>query len=180
MVVPSCVYGFWLTILMGALIGPSVAKSIQMFGMNPELGKLPWVPHLQLWSFAVLAILPGASAIPGLIKSLFARLDYTVQEEIRWYLPALMMLPTLVFLAVMYGTSLWVFKVPPARLPPLGSRLVLTVLTFGLNLLATSLFSLQTTMWWEDRSDSMGAKRTFIGFWATTIILGVVLTFFMW
>lgn len=180
MVVPSCVYGFWLTILMGALIGPSVAKSIQLFGMNPELGKLPWVPHLQLWSFAVLAILPGASAIPGLIKSLFARLDYTVQEEIRWYLPALMMLPTLIFLAVMYGTSLWVFKVPPARLPPLGSRLVLTVLTFGLNLLATSLFSLQTTMWWEDRSDSTGAKRTFIGFWATTIILGVVLTFFMW
>ena len=180
MAVPSCIYALWLTILMGGLIGPSVAKSIQVFGMNPELGKLPWVPHLQLWSFAVFAIIPGASAIPGLIKSLFARLDYTVQEEIRWYLPALMMLPSLVMLAVMYMTSLWVFNVPPGRLPPLGSRLVITVLTFGLNLLATSLFSLQTTMWWEDRSDSMGAKRTFIGFWATTIILGVVLTFFMW
>jgi hypothetical protein len=177
---PSLIYSVWLVLLLTVILGPSVEQSIKFFGVNTSIDKMPWVPHLRLWSFSVLAILPGASAIPGIIKSLFARLDYTVQEESRWWLPGVMMLPTLIMLLVMYGTSLWTFDVPPGRLPPLASRLVLTVLTFGLNLLATSLFSLQTTMWWEDRSDSKAAKGTFIGFWSTTIILGVVVTFFMW
>ncbi|MFA7482054.1 MAG: hypothetical protein WC314_16230 [Vulcanimicrobiota bacterium] len=179
MALPSCLYAFWLTLLLAALVGPSVGAAIALFAKDQELEKLAFLPHLQLWSLAVFAILPGASGIPGLVKSLFARLDYTVQEEIRWYMPGLMMLPTVVMFAVMYGTDLWVFNVPPGRLPPLASRLVLCTLTFGLNLLATSLFSLQTTTWWEDRSDTQGAKRTFIGFWALTVILGVVVTFFM-
>ena len=177
---PSLVYTIWLFLLLSVILGPSVEQSIKFFGTNPTLEKMPWPFHLRLWSFSVLAILPGASAIPGVIKSIFARLDYSVQEETRWWLPGLMMLPTLVMLLVMYGTNFWVFDVPPGRLPPLGSRLVLTVLTFGLNLLATSLFSLQTTMWWEDRSDSQAAKNYFLGFWSITIILGVVVTFFMW
>jgi len=128
----------------------------------------------------MLALLPGATAIPALIKWTFAKLDYTIQEETRWALIPTMMLPTLVMAALMYGTDLWVFKVPPARLPLLASRHVMTLMTFGLNLLATSLFSLQTTIWWEDNQETGVTKRTFFGFWIATIVLGVVATFFMW
>jgi hypothetical protein len=177
---PSLAYGVWLLLLLAVILGPSVEQSIAFFGSSPELDKMPWPIHLRLWSFSVLAILPGASAVPGFIKALFARFDFSVQEELRRYLPALMMLPSIVMLAMMYGTSYWTFDVPPGRLPPLASRMVISVLTFGLNLLATSLFSLQTTIWWEDNAASQAAKRTFIGFWSTTIILGVVVTFFMW
>ena len=114
------------------------------------------------------------------MKWLFAKLDYTVQEETRWWMSATMMTPTLVMLALLYGTELWVFQAPPGRLPLLASRALLLLLTFGLNLLASSLFSLQTTMWWEENQDSEAAKRTFLGFWILTALLGVVITFFMW
>lgn len=177
---PSALYGFWLLLLLAVFLGPSVEEAFRFYGQSTDLEKIPWSTHLRAWMFAVLAILPGASGIPAAIKSMFARFDYSVQEETRWMLIPFMMLPTLVMISLMYGTNFWVFDVPPGRLPLLGSRLLISVLTFGLNLLAASLFSLQTTVWWEDRSDTQVAKRTFIGFWVATVLLGVVVTFFMW
>jgi hypothetical protein len=178
--IPSLAYSIWLVLLLGVVLGPSLEVAFESFGRSTHLESVPWKTHMKAWLFAMLAILPGATAVPALIKWMFAKFDYTVQEEIRWSLVPTMMLPSVIMAGLMYGTKFWVFNVPPARLPLLASRHVLTVMTFGLNLLATSLFSLQTTMWWEDRQDSDVAKRTFIGFWALTVLLGVGLTFFMW
>lgn len=177
---PSFCYLIWLLLLLGVFLGPGLEREFESFGRNAKLESLPWGTHMKAWLFAMLAILPGASAIPAGIKWLFAKFDYTVQEESKWALIPTMMLPTVVMAILMYGTKFWVFKVPPTRLPLLANRLVITIITFGLNLLATSLFSLQTTIWWEDNSDSQAAKRTFMGFWIGTVLLGVVVTFFMW
>lgn len=177
---PSLIYGVWLLMLLGLVLGPSLGQAFVSFGYNTQIEALPWATHLKAWMFAMLAILPGATGIPAGVKWLFAKLDYTVQEEIRWALIPTMMLPTVVMATLMYATDFWVFNVPPTRLPLLANRLVITVMMGGLNLLATSLFSLQTTMWWEDNRDSEVAKRTFIGFWIATVLLGVVVTFFMW
>ncbi len=176
---PSLIYAAWLLVLMTALLGPAVERDFMRFASDPELQKLPLKLHLKAWIFAVLAILPGATALPALQKWLYSKLDYTVQEEAKWALAPLMMLPSLIMAVVLYGTDFWVFDIPSGRLPLLGSSLVLTVFTFGLNLLAASLFSLQTTAWWEDRQETKGAKRTFYGFWIITVLIGVVLTFFM-
>ena len=179
MLAPSLLYAGFLLMLIGGLLGPSVRESFMQFA-HSDMESLPWGSHLKGWLFAMLAILPGTTAIPAAVKWLFAKLDYTVQEETRWWMSATMMTPTLVMLALLYGTELWVFQAPPGRLPLLASRALLLLLTFGLNLLASSLFSLQTTMWWEENQDSEAAKRTFLGFWILTALLGVVITFFMW
>ena len=179
MLAPSLVYAGFLLMLIGGLLGPSVRESFMQFAHSTQ-DALPWGSHIKGWIFAMLAILPGTTAIPAAVKWLFAKLDYTVQEETRWWMSATMMTPTLVMLALLYGTELWVFQAPPGRLPLLASRGLLLLLTFGLNLLASSLFSLQTTMWWEDNQDSEAAKKTFLGFWIVTALLGVVITFFMW
>lgn len=174
---PSLLYAAYLLVLIGVILGPSLKTALELFSQS-GLPKVAWGTHLKVWAFAMLAILPGATAIPAAIKAMYARFDYTVQIETRWALVPLMMLPTGVMAAVMYGTGFWAFK--SGRLPILASRLVFTLVTFGLNLLASALFSLQTTVWWEDHSDTKTAKRTFVGFWAATILLGVVVTFFMW
>jgi hypothetical protein len=179
MMAPTVLYGIWLITLVGVIMGPSLRQAFQGFAYNTALDALPWGTHMKAWLFAILAILPGATAIPAGIKWLFARLDYTVQEETRLALIPLMLLPTAAMVAVMYGTELWSFNLPAARLPLLGSKTIITTLTFGLNLLAAALFSLQTTVWWEDRSDTQAAKRTFIGFWVATVLIGVVVTFFL-
>lgn len=176
---PSAVYAIWLLMLMGVLLGPSLEREFMIFGKSTLQSKISWGVHFKAWFFAMLAILPGASGIPAALKWGFAKLDYTTQEECRWSLIPFMMLPSAVMLALMSLTNMWVFDIPPAKLPPLASRLVITVFTFGLNLLATSLFSLQTTMWWEERQDSDLAKKYFLGFWVLTVILGVVVPFFL-
>lgn len=141
--------------------------------------ELPWSMHLKVWFYAMLAILPGATGVPAAVKALFSRWDYSVQEETRKALPLLMMLPTVVMALVMYATPFWTFAAPLTKLPALGAKLWPTVLTLGLNLLASSLFSMQTTVWWEDNSDGEMAKRYFRVFWVITAAIGIVATYFM-
>ena len=132
------------------------------------------------WFLAFLAILPGASLIPFGVKQIFTRLDYTVQEETRWSLVPIMLAPSLVMFGLLFGTKMWKFDIAPDRLPMLGSWPVFLGTTLALNVLATVLFVLQTSVWWEEKS---GSKLTEMGpkiFWLVTLFVGVVVNFLMW
>lgn len=177
MAAPAVAYGVCLLYLIGLLLGPGL--EIAFNGLLDSKAPLGMVPKLKLWLFAMLAILPGATGVPALVKMVFSRLDFTVQEESRKIMPVLMALPTAIMGLTLYLLPFWEFATPLARLPILASKHWLVILTLGLNLLAAALFSTQTTVWWEDNSDTKVARRAFLAFWVLTIALGVVATFVM-
>jgi hypothetical protein len=177
MATPALAYAAYLACLLGLMLGPGLERSFDAVSLLKQ--PLGFGVKLKLWVFSVLAILPGATAVPAAIKEMFSRFDFTVQEESRKIMPALMLLPTLFMGLFMYASPWWNFRTPLAQLPILATKHWMLVITLGLNLLATALFSTQTTVWWEDNSDTKVARRAFLGFWISTIALGVVATFFM-
>lgn len=177
MAAPALVYGVTLLWLVALLMGPGLEMAFN--AMLTSKVPLAFGVKFKLWIFAVLAILPGATGVPALVKVMFSRFDFTVQEESRKVMPLLMMLPTLIMALTLYLTPFWTFATPLARLPILATKHWLVVLTLGINLLAAALFSTQTTVWWEDNSDTVMARRAFGAFWIATVALGVVATFVM-
>lgn len=173
---PVAAYAAWLLILIGAVFGPSLTTA---FASLAKGGTLATSVKLKLWLFSMLAILPGSTGVPAAMKMMFSQWEFSVQEELRKFLPGMMMFPTFTMIAVMYGTKLWQFSALADNLPFLAARFWFIVLTMGLNLLAASLFSLQTTAWWEDNADTAIAKRAFYGFWLATVVIGVLATFGM-
>ncbi len=174
--VPVSVYTVYLVAMISGIFGPGLATAFN--GLDGGAG-LALSVKLKLWIFAILAILPGSTAVPAVMKMMFAKWDFSIQEELRRFLPIVMMAPSLIMLGVMYGTDLWTFTTPLTQLPALAARHWFFVVTLGLNLLATALFSLQTTTWWEDNAESAVAKRAFLGFWIATLVIGVLATFGM-
>lgn len=173
---PAVFYGIYLMYLFGFILGPDLWKAFSLVTPDQALGL---GTKVKLWIFAMLALLPGATGVPAAVKELFSRWDFTVQEETRRIVPVLMLLPSLMVALVLYATDLWNVHAPLAVLPTLASKHWLMVLALGLNLLATGLFSTQTTVWWEDNSDGKVARQAFRVFWVVTVALGVVATFFM-
>ncbi len=174
--VPVGAYATWLLILVGAVFGPSLSLAFASLAKGATLATSV---KLKLWIFSMLAILPGSTGVPAAMKMAFSQWEFSVQEELRKFLPGLMMLPTLTMIVIMYGTKLWQFSALTGNLPFLAARFWFIILTLGLNLLATSLFSVQTTAWWEDNADTAIAKRAFYGFWIATVVIGVLATFGM-
>lgn len=177
MLAPAVGYAVFLLYLIAFILGPEIEQAFNSVSYLRE--PLTWGARVKLWLFAMLAVLPGATGVPAAVKELFSRWDYAVQEDTRKLIPVLMMLPSAIMALTMYGTAFWTFATPLAQLPILANALWMTVLTLGLNLLATGLFSTQTTVWWEENSDSEMARKAFRVFWVVTAAVGVVATFFM-
>ena len=173
---PVSAYAVYLAILVSGIFGPSLTLA---FNGLAEGATLAMTVKFKLWLFSILAILPGSTGVPAAMKVMFAKWDFSIQEELRRFLPVMMMAPTLIMVGLMYGTDLWTFTKPLSQLPALAARHWLVVVTMGLNLLATALFSLQTTTWWEDNAESVVAKRAFLGFWVLTVVIGGLATFGM-
>jgi hypothetical protein len=176
MAAPGILYAVYLLYLVALILGPDIEKAFNALRLRDEL---TFAASMKVWIFSMLAILPGATAVPAAVKVMFARWDFSVQEETRKLLPALMMLPTAVMAFTMYGTSFWDFSVELSKLPILANKTWMMVLTTAMNLLATGLFTHQTTVWWEDNSETVKARRAFRIFWAITLALGIIATFFM-
>ena len=176
MSLPSVCYAMWIIVLT-AFMGPGIIKALTTAVMSSQNGDVPWGLQAKLWVFAMFIILPGSSVVPGIVKHLYSKLDITVQGESRWWLAPSMLLPSGLFALLMFVTGLWTVKIPVESMPPLASRTILTLLTLGLNLIATVLFSLQTTTWWEERSDTAMAKNSLYIFSAITVVLALVTLF---
>jgi hypothetical protein len=174
---PAVLYGAYLFCLVSLVMGPDLQNAFNALASLKT--PLALSTKVKLWVFAMLAILPGATGVPAAVKVMFSRWDFTVQEETRKIMPGLMMLPTLLMALTLYLTPFWKFTTALNQLPILATKHWLVVLTLGLNLLAAALFSTQTTVWWEDNSDTKVARRAFRLFWVVTIALGIVATFFM-
>jgi hypothetical protein len=177
MTAPGALYLVYLLYLVSFVLGPGLEVAFNKMATSKV--PLAMAVKLKLWLFAVLAILPGATGVPAAIKEMFSRWDFTVQEESRKIMTGLMLLPTAVMAFTMYLTPFWEFRAPLQVLPILAAKQWMMIITAGLNLLAAALFSTQTTVWWEDHSDSKLARRAFLAFWVLTVALGVVATFFM-
>ena len=177
MALPSVAYGAFVLYLFAFLMGPSLVRAFDVIG--DSAANIPMGPKIKLWIFTMLAILPGATGVPAAVKMLFSRWDFGVQEELRKFLLPLMLLPSALMGATLFGTGFWEFQAGSASLPSLASKSWLMALTVGLNGLAVALFSTQTSVWWEDNSDSKVARRAFRLFWVATVAVGIVATFFM-
>jgi hypothetical protein len=177
MATPALVFGMYLLYLIAYGLGDDIGVAFDSLKESKE--PLAVSVNVQLWLFAILAMLPGATGVPAAVKVMFSQWDFTVQEETRKILPALMLLPTALMALTLYGTNFWTFQTALEELPILATKHWLLMLMLGLNLLATGLFSTQTTVWWEDNSDTKVARRAFRMFWFVTLALGIFATFFM-
>lgn len=171
----------FMTLLFLLLIfGGYFEASFARFAPATAAASLPFSIHIRAWILVVFfMILPVGALIPALQKWFYSKFDYTVQEETKWALVPSMIAPSALLTLLMYGTKFWSFKVPPERLPFLANRLVVTGISVGLGILATSLFYLQTTTWWEENQESGKAKKATYGFWILTLVIGVLLTLFV-
>lgn len=179
MLAPSLMYLVYVGYLTAFGMGPILDKAFADSSALASGDGVSFGSKVVLWLYAMLALLPGATGVPAVVKVMFSKWSFDVQRGLHKVLLPLMLVPSAVLGMVMYGTDLWSFGAPLARLPILAGRFWMVALMLGLNGLAGALFSTQTTVWWELRSDTAVAQRTFRVFWILTAALGVGASFFM-